>query len=254
MTAQPERWKGRHSGKDQLRQQVWGALETSGAAIGNPWSCIPDFHGASLAALQLTTLPAWQAARVVKCNPDRAQAPLRLLALQQGKRVYTPVPELVKEFPYLLLDPLELAHKGVALDDVMYSEGALLHGMRCNFADIEPLDFCVVGCVAVTVAGGRTGKGAGFADLEQGLFRHYGVVTQHTPVATTVHDLQVVADAEVVMQDHDTPLNWIATPTRLIATRTKYPVPGPIQWSQLRPDQFDNIPFLRDLQAELCDP
>ena len=30
------------------------------------------------------------------------------------------------------------------------------------------LDFCVVGCVAVTRSGGRTGKGAGFADLEQG--------------------------------------------------------------------------------------
>ena len=30
------------------------------------------------------------------------------------------------------------------------------------------LDFCVVGCVAVTRSGGRMGKAAGFADLEQG--------------------------------------------------------------------------------------
>lgn len=252
MTDKPERWKGRHSGKDLLRQQVWAALESSGAAVGNPWSCIPDFHGAAIAAELLATLPSWQAARVVKCNPDSAQAPLRLLALQQGKRVYTPVPELVKEFPYLLLDPVALQHSGVALTEVMYSDGALQYGRRCNFADIEPLDFCVVGCVAVTAGGGRTGKGAGFADLEQGLFRHYGLVSDSTMVTTTVHDLQVVADDAVVMQQHDTPLNWIATPARLIETRTRYPMPGPLQWSQLRPDQFDNIPFLRGLQQELC--
>ena len=36
------------------------------------------------------------------------------------------------------------------------------------------LDFVVVGCVAVTRAGGRTGKGGGFADLELGIFRELG--------------------------------------------------------------------------------
>ncbi len=73
------------------------------------------------------------------------------------------------------------------------------------------LDFCVVGCVAVTRLGGRTGKGAGFADLEQGIFREFGLVDDSTPIATTVHSSQVVDEAEVVMESHDSALTFIAT-------------------------------------------
>ena len=40
------------------------------------------------------------------------------------------------------------------------------------------LDFGVVGCVAVTRRGGRTGKGGGFADLELGIFRELGRSTR----------------------------------------------------------------------------
>ena len=50
------------------------------------------------------------------------------------------------------------------------------HGEPVGFEDMPKLDFCVVGCVAVTRRGGRTGKGAGFADLEQGVFRELGLV------------------------------------------------------------------------------
>ena len=52
------------------------------------------------------------------------------------------------------------------------------HGEPIAFEDMPALDFCVVGCVAVTRRGGRTGKGAGFADLEQGIFRELGKVTR----------------------------------------------------------------------------
>lgn len=251
MNDRVERWKGRHGGKDALRREIWERLEKSAAAVTNPWSTIPDFVGAAEAARRLTSMPAWGAAQVVKCNPDAAQAPLRLLALQAGKRVYTPVPELVADFPYLLLDPAELRSRGIGCEEVMYSDGAMRYGKRCNFADVETLDVCVVGCVAVTRAGGRTGKGAGFADLEMGLFRHYGCISPTTPVVTSVHHSQVVPDERVVMQAHDHPLDWIATPSELIATRTRYPTPGPINWQALQPDQFENIPFLHALMIEL---
>lgn len=251
MTEQQQRWKGRHSAKDQLRHRVWSQLEATGAAVGSPWSCIPNFVGAQQAAQELCATPGWSDARVVKSNPDSAQAWVRLAALQQGKRLYMPVPELVHEFPFLLLDPNSLSDRGVPFEDVMYSEGALQHGQRLDFSDIEPLDFVVVGCVAVTRAGGRTGKGAGFADLELGLFRHYGVVSESTPVATTVHDVQLVQDQAVVMQSHDTPLNWIATPGELLATHTRYATPGPLEWDKLQADQYDNIPFLLRLRKEL---
>ncbi|WP_317933226.1 5-formyltetrahydrofolate cyclo-ligase [Halioxenophilus sp. WMMB6] len=245
------RWQGRHPKKDELRQSVWSELESSGAAVGSPWSAIPNFVGAQVAAARLAELPEWQAAKVVKTNPDAAQAWVRLLALEQGKRLYTPVPELVRDFPFLLLDPEALQAANIPFTEVMYADGFIKHGKRVSFAEIEPLDFCVVGCVAVTPAGGRTGKGAGFADLELGLFRHYGVVSDSTPIATTVHDIQVVDNELVVMQEHDTPLDYIATPERLLATHTHYATPGPMDWSALQPDQYLNIPFLADLRAEL---
>lgn len=245
------RWTGRNSDKDVLRRSVWSALESTGAAVGDAWYRIPDFLGAAAAASQLVLAPGWQDARVVKCNPDAAQAPLRLAALRAGKRVYTPVPELVADHPYLCLDPEDLAARGVDLADVAFSDGACRLGRRCTFAEVEPIDFFVVGCVAVTAAGGRTGKGAGFADLELGIFNHYGLVGSTTPLATTVHDLQVVPDCEVVMEAHDAPLDLIATPTRLIATATTLPRPGPIDWRHIRPDQFAAIPFLSDLKAAL---
>lgn len=247
-----ERWTGRHSEKDRLRHRIWSLLESTGQAVGNPWFSIPNYLGAAEAALQLTRVPAWQDARVVKCNPDAAQAPIRLAALQAGKRVYAPVPELVESTPYLLLDPRELQARGVPFEEVMYSSGAAKHGQRCTFREVEPLEFFIVGCVGVTRSGGRTGKGAGFADLELGIFNAYGKVAASTPMATTVHALQVVDDADVVMQGHDAPLDWIATPGELIGTQTTLPRPAAIDWRYVREDQFEAIPFLRELHAELA--
>tara|TARA_R110002073_G_scaffold278135_3_gene441988 strand:- start:175 stop:939 length:765 start_codon:yes stop_codon:yes gene_type:complete len=251
MNGHIERWKGRHSTKDKLRAEVWSTLEAKEAAIGNPWSTIPNFKGSREAAEQLGKIPEWANAKVVKCNPDAAQAWIRYNALSEGKRVYTPVPELVADFPFLLLDPDLLREQNISLDRVMYSQGALTNGVRCNFKDLEPIDFAVVGCVAVTEAGGRTGKGAGFADLEMGIFRHYGVLPENVPVATTVHDIQIVENNLVVMEAHDTPLDYIATAEKLIATDTKYETPCALEWDKLQPDQYENIPFLNGLKSEL---
>jgi len=65
------------------------------------------------AAWRLAETPAWKAARVVKCNPDPPQIPVRLRALHEGKVLYAPVPELTKRFPFVRLDPAELAADGV---------------------------------------------------------------------------------------------------------------------------------------------
>jgi 5-formyltetrahydrofolate cyclo-ligase len=100
----------------------------------------------------------------------------------------------------------------------------------------------------VTRLGGRTGKGAGFADLEQGIFRELGLVSPATPIATTVHSSQVVADSEVVMESHDSALHFIATELELIATRTPHPQPEGVDWDKVRPDQFTDIPFLSALR------
>ena len=86
----------------------------------------------------------------------------------------------------------------------------MAHGTRVEFSEMEPMDVCVVGSVAVTRAGGRTGKGGGFADLGLGLFRHGTCNPGVTPVVSTVQPR--VADGDVVMEEHDTPLDLIVTP------------------------------------------
>ncbi len=107
------------------------------------------------------------------------------------------------------------------------------------------------GSVAVTRAGARTGKGGGFADLELGIFREIGIVTAKTPIATSVHSSQVVADARVPMLGHDSALHYVATEKELIVTGTRHPQPTGVAWDVVQPDQYRDIPFLADLRARI---
>jgi 5-formyltetrahydrofolate cyclo-ligase len=245
------RWGARSPAKSPVRARVWRGLVEGGVAVGPAFDRIPNFVGADMAAKRLSELPAWKAARVVKCNPDPPQIPLRLRALYDGKLLFSPVPYLTKGFPYLRIDPERLAAKGVDFETAATSQGFLQYGEPVGFEDMPKLDFCVVGCVAVTRAGGRTGKGAGFADLEQGIFRELGLVDDKTPLATTVHSSQVVETEAVVMESHDSALHYIATEAELIETRTVHPQPKGVDWSRVRPDQFADIPFLAALKARI---
>ena len=246
--AEQGRWAGHNPGKDVVRHEVWRRLEAEGVAVGPAWSMIPNFVGADTAAWRLAQTDAWKLARAVKTNPDHPQIPIRIRALYGGKTVYTPVPYLTREFPYLRLDPKALTAKGISFELAATAQGFMEHGERIEFEDIEPLDFCVVGSVAVGRAGGRTGKGAGFADLETGIFRELGIVTATTPMATTVHSIQLVPDNVVVIESHDSPLDFIATEAELIETRNTMARPMGVAWEKVRQDQFETIPFLARLR------
>lgn len=248
------RWQGRNPEKDTLRSEVWTALETNQVNRGPVWSHIPDFVGAEAAAARLAELPFWKQAKVVKCNPDPPQIPVRLRALNDGKLLYTPIPELAQDYPFVLLDPEDLNRRGIPFETVAPIEGAVEHGIKVRFEEMKPLDIVVVGCVAVTRAGGRTGKGGGFADLELGIFREVGIVTPDTPIVTTVHPVQVVDDVRLVMQNHDTPLDWIITPDEVIETATVYSAPKGVDWNSIQPDQWANIPFLQQLKEQYAKP
>lgn len=249
--AEQGRWAGRNPGKDVVRNQVWHTLEATGVAVGPAWSMIPNFVGADTAAWLLAQTPEWQRARTVKTNPDAPQIPIRLRALYQGKTVFAPVPYLTRDFPYLRIEPEKLKAKGVSFELAATSQGYMEHGERIDFQDVEPLDFCVVGSVAVSRAGGRTGKGAGFADLETAIFRELGIVTDATPVVTTVHSSQLVDDTVVVIESHDSPLDMVATEQELIRTGHTGARPGGVDWDKVRPDQFETIPFLSELRDRM---
>lgn len=245
------RWAGRNAGKDEVRNQVWRSLEETGTAIGPAWSMIPNFVGADVAAWRLAQTPEWQRARTIKTNPDAPQIPIRLRALYEGKIVFAPVPYLTKDFPYLRIDPEKMKDKGISFELAATSQGFVEHGDHIGFEEVDRLDFCVVGSVAVSRAGGRTGKGAGFADLETAVFRELGIIDGTTPMATTVHSSQLVEDRLVVVESHDSPLDFVATEAELIVTGNRAVRPGGVDWDQVRPDQFQTIPFLSELRDRM---
>jgi 5-formyltetrahydrofolate cyclo-ligase len=241
-------WSGYHADKDALRAEIWSHLKQAQAAIGEPFGHIPNFVGAEQAAAQLTALPAWQQAQVIKCNPDSAQIPVRLRALQAGKRLYMAVPRLTNSRCFVELQAEDLQQRQIALEDAAIARKALSYGRLVSFEEMQAIDLVMVGCVAVTQNGGRTGKGAGFADLELAMLQEFGLVRQDTPIVTTVHPLQIVESARLPMQHHDWPLNWIVTPDAAIATQNTHPRPIGLYWDVIRPNQYEKIPILRKLQ------
>ena len=244
-------WSGYHPDKDDLRDELWSLLKQQGVAIRDPFGHIPNFIGAQKAAEQLAALPIWQRAKAIKCNPDSPQIPVRSRALQDGKRLYMAVPRLTNTRCFVELTAEDLQQRNIPLEEAAIARKALNYGRLVSFEEMQAIDLVMVGCVAVTRNGGRTGKGAGFADLELAMLKEFGLVQYDTPIVTTVHPLQIVEEERLPMQPHDWALNWIVTPEEVIETNTTYSRPTGLDWDTIRPEQFKKIPILRKLREQL---
>ena len=247
-------WIGYHHDKDKLRTEIWSLLKQQAASIGDPFGHIPNFIDAQLAAENLAALPIWQQAKTIKCNPDAAQIPVRMRALQDGKRLYMAVPRLTDDRCFVELTAGDLQRQNVSIAESAIARKALDCGKLVSFAEMEPIDLVIVGCVAAGRNGGRTGKGAGFADLELAMLTEFGLVEIGTPIVTTVHSLQVVEDSRLPMQVHDWALNWIITAEEVIETNIIYPRPTGLNWDSIRAEQLEKIPILRKLnESRRCE-
>ncbi len=244
-------WSGYHPDKDNLRAEIWSLLKQQGVSLREPFGHIPSFVGAEQAAERLAALPIWQRAKAIKCNPDSPQIPVRLRALQDGKRLYMAVPQLTSTRCFVELTAEHLQQHNIPLEDAAIARKALTYGRLVSFEEMQAIDLVMVGCVAVTRNGGRTGKGAGFADLELAMLKEFGLVQSDTPIVTTVHPLQIVEQERLPMQSHDWALNWIVTPDEVIATNTTYQRPAGLDWDTIRSEQYEKIPILRKLRSNL---
>lgn len=241
-------WSDLNPDKEKLRLEIWTLLKAEEVSRRDPFGHIPNFIGAEAAAERLATLPIWQQATVIKCNPDSPQKPVRLRALQDGKKLYMAVPRLTRDRCFVELTAEALQQKNVPLKEAATMRNALIHGRLVSFEEMEPIDLVIAGCVAVTPNGGRTGKGAGYADLELAMLRQFGLIADGTPIVTTVHSLQVVDNTRLPMEGHDWALDWVVTPEETIETKTTYPRPVGLNWDEIRPDQYQKIPILRKLR------
>ena len=247
-------WIGYHHDKDKLRTEIWSLLKQQAASVGDSFGHIPNFVGAQMAAEKLAALPIWQQAKTIKCNPDSPQIPVRMRALQDGKRLYMAVPRLTDDRCFVELTAEDLQRQSVSIAESAIARKALTCGKLVSFEEMEPIDLVIIGCVAAGRSGGRTGKGAGFADLELAMLTEFGLVEIDTPIVTTVHSLQVVEDSRLPMQVHDWALNWIITAEEVIETNTIYPRPTGLNWDSIRPEQWEQIPILRKLnESRRCE-
>ena len=231
--------------KQDIREHVWHALKA--AHVGRfpgTRGRIPNFVGAERAADRLCELDVWKGAKVLKCNPDSPQRPVRLRALKQGKIVYMAVPRLRELDCFIELDPARL---GKNITQASSIEGAFRFGRSVRPERMRQIDLIVCGTVAVNPRGVRIGKGGGYSDLEYGLAREATLVERRTPIVTTVHDLQVLSE-ELPVVPHDIPLDYIVTPTTVIETHTRLPRPEGIYWEYLTQEQIDSIPYLKQLR------
>ena len=225
--------------KQAIRERVWSQLERAGVAEPGVRGYIPAFDGAAQAAGRLAGLPAWQQAQVLEVAPDRAQLPVRIRALQDGKLLYMAAPKLAAAEPFYRLDPHTLPLPPTEAADRTVA-ARIAPGI--SIGDMRAIDLIVCGSVAVSEHGVRLGKGAGYSDIEAALLAEAGLLTRQTIIATTVHDLQVL-DEDLPEQLHDFRVDLIVTPERIIWPG--YPKrPEKLDVDSLSPGQIAAIPAL----------
>jgi 5-formyltetrahydrofolate cyclo-ligase len=228
--------------KADLRQRVWQTLERAGVArFPGAVGRIPNFVGAEQAASLLREMAVWRRALVVKVNADAPQLAVRRLALAEGKILYLAVPQLRSEKCFLEIDPQRVGKRAALAASLA---GACRFGRPVAPREMRPVDLVVCGSVAVARDGARVGKGGGYCDLEYGVLREEGKLRESTPILTTVHPLQVVSE-RIGMLPHDLPVDFVVTPTEVVATRPAHPRPRGIYWDLLRPLRINAIPLLR---------
>src|SRR5439155_1688129 len=121
----------------------------------------------------------------------RAPSRARPRALAEGKILYMAVRRLRTEKCFVEIDPQRLGKKAALAASI---SGACRWGRAVSPREMRPVDLVVCGSVAVGRDGARLGKGGGYCDLEYGLLREEGKVRESTPILTTVHPLQMVAE------------------------------------------------------------
>lgn len=198
--------------KEKLREEVWNFLHVKGLVDGKiNFGRIPKFKGALKAAMLLKNTSEWEYSRVIFSSPDSAQTKVREYALRDGKALIMASPKLKKG--YLYIDPLDASGKETRASTI---RGAFKIAKPVR--DFPTVDLVVEGSVAVDLSGGRLGKGGGYGDQEIEHLLNEDAITERTPIATTVHEAQIVE--KVPLEPHDKKITLIITPERVIRIKT----------------------------------
>lgn len=233
--------------KEDIRKKVWDEMEKKGISLfPKPiYGRIPNFIGADKAALKLIELPEFKNAKVVKVNPDSPQRMVRYYTLACGKLLLTPTPRLRKGF--ILLNPSTIPNN--KLMEASTIIGSFKYGKQIDLNNLPKVDFIVMGSVAVSINGFRLGKGGGYGEIEYAILRELNCVNENTPIATTVHDIQIIDN--IPHDEYDVLVDIIVTPTRIIRVSKLYSKPKGIIWNKLNESKLNEIELLKDLRNKM---
>jgi 5-formyltetrahydrofolate cyclo-ligase len=156
------------------------------------------------------------------------------------------LPRLRSEKLFLELDPNKLNCSPYLASSI---KGAAKFGRPVGLDEVRKIDLIVCGSVAVNRKGARVGKGGGYSDLEFALLTEENRIGPKIPVVTSVHPLQIVAEA-IPMIEHDIPLTAIITPEEVISIESSLPRPKGIYWNMLPQEKIDEIPVLKAKQGK----
>jgi 5-formyltetrahydrofolate cyclo-ligase len=233
--------------KDAIRKEIWAVLQAKKVArFPGAEGRIPNFVGAEACARLIATTAWWKNAKVLKVNPDSPQRAIRNKALAEGKVIYMAVPRLRADKPFIELDPKKLKCSSYVASSI---KGGARHGRPVTLDELKGIDLIICGSVATNRTGARVGKGGGYSDLEFALLTEAKKIGPSTPIATSVHPLQIVDD-DIPMTEHDIPLNAIVTPEEIIDIKPRFRRPKGIYWKMLPEEKVDAIPLLKNRRAE----
>ncbi|XP_057610337.1 methenyltetrahydrofolate synthase domain-containing protein isoform X3 [Chionomys nivalis] len=234
--------------KQGIRERIWDYMESHDLAdFPRPvHHRIPNFKGSYLTCQSIKDLDVFAGTQEVKVDPDKPLEGVRLLALQSKKTLLVPTPRL-RTGLFNKITPPPGATKDI-LRKCATSQGVRNFSVPMGLDSSVLVDLVVVGSVAVSEKGWRIGKGEGYADLEYAMMVSMGAVHKGTPVVTIVHDCQVIDIPEALLEDHDLTVDYIITPTRVIATDCARPKPTGIIWSKVSCEMLTKIPVLRILR------
>ena len=229
--------------KAKLREEVWRRMERYEIATA-PRPCygkIPSFLGSRVAAMKLVRRSFFREAEVIYSTPDLPQRHVREAALQAGKTLIMATPFFRGGF--LVVDGTNVPKRRWSYAATL--RGAAIYGRRVRLPEGLKIDVFLVGSVAVDEKGGRLGRGDGLHDLEYAVLRELRLVDDETIVATTVHDVQIVE--RIPMLYHDVPVDYIATPRRIIKAESYHRKPRGVFWDLVDSELMNRMPILKVL-------
>lgn len=205
--------------KGSVREMVWAELSEIARLnpkYGTDFSkYIPDFEGSELCAERIVGLLPVASDKVQLFLTPSASLDALSQKLQVTKTTFLMASKGLQKGIFSVTEEW----KSLAVEDLQ------------RMAQSGPLEIVVIGVAAVSEAGKRLGGGCGYFDIEWGLLSELKLVSPTTDIIAIAHDCQVVSGTWQE-GDHDTPIDLIVTPTRIIRTGAKKTL-GRVVWESL---------------------